>query len=466
METSSIMDHARIILSSTQSVCPVCLARLPANRVAVGEDVYLVKECPQHGRFETIVWRGAPGHLDWQRPKIPSHPQFPQTVVDQGCPFDCGLCPEHKQQPCCVLLEVTGRCDLRCPVCFADAGVPAVPDPDLAAIEGWYDGMLAAGGPFNIHLSGGEPCLRDDLPEIIALGRRKGYPYFQVNTNGLRLARDPEYLARLKAAGLSVVYLQFDGVDDGVYRQIRGRELLAIKEQAIERCRQANVGVVLVPTLVPGVNVDQIGRIVSFALAHHPVVRSIHFQPVSFFGRYPHEPRNEDRLTIPEIIRGIETQTDGLIAAASFQPTGSENALCSFHGSFVVMQDGQLKPITQRQKPQSSCCTPEKASAGVARAQSFVARTWTMPEEVVAEPPTPGPSLGGWDAFLSRARAHLFSISGMAFQDAWNLDLDLLQECCIQTVSPDGRMIPFCTYNLTDRAGKSLFRPQPPSKSG
>jgi hypothetical protein len=450
------MEDPRTVLSTTQSVCPECLARIPAQRVAVGEDVYLVKDCPEHGHFETIVWRGEPGHTTWQHPKIPSHPRFPQTTVDQGCPFDCGLCPEHKQQPCCVLLEVTGRCDLRCPVCFADAGTPATPDPDLAAITKWYEMMIAAGGPFNIHLSGGEPCMRDDLPEIIATGKRLGFSYFQVNTNGLRLARDPQYLARLKDAGLSVVYLQFDGVDDAVYRQVRGRDLLAIKEQAIANCLQASIGVVLVPTLVPGVNADHIGRIVRFALDHHPVVRSIHFQPISFFGRYPREPRNEDRLTIPEIIRGIEAQTDGLISAASFQPTGSENALCSFHASFVVMPDGHLKPITSRKTAQ--CCpAPEQSSAGVARAQSFVSRTWTMPKPAAAPP---GPSLGGWDEVLLRARTHLFSISGMAFQDAWNLDLDLLQECCIQTVSSDGRLIPFCTYNLTDRNGRSLYRPQ------
>jgi hypothetical protein len=355
-------------------------------------------------------------------------------------------------------MEVTDRCDLRCPVCFADAGTTPAPDPDLATIEGWYRGMLAAGGPFNIQLSGGEPCLRDDLPEIISLGVELGFSYFQVNTNGLRLARDPAYLERLVQAGLSVVYLQFDGVDDGVYRRIRGRELMALKEQAIQRCQEANVGVVLVPTLVPGVNDGQAGDIVRFALAHHPVIRSIHFQPVSYFGRYPGEPSNEDRLTIPEIIRSIETQTGGLISAGSFQPTGSEHSLCSFHASFVVMPDGALKPITNRATTQQRCCTPQPASDGVARAQKFTAKNWTMPERPSMEARPSGPSFGEWDTFLTRARTHLFSISGMAFQDAWNLDLDLLQECCIQTVSPDGRMIPFCTYNLTSRSGKPLYR--------
>ena len=129
------------------------------------------------------------------RPKTPSFPKNPFTEIKQGCPYDCGLCPDHRQQSCCVLLEVTQRCDLRCPVCFADAAHNPSPDLSLSEIGVWYERLLAAGGPFNIQLSGGEPCVRDDLPEIIRLGRSHGFTFFQLNTNGLRLARDAAYLA-------------------------------------------------------------------------------------------------------------------------------------------------------------------------------------------------------------------------------------------------------------------------------
>jgi uncharacterized radical SAM superfamily Fe-S cluster-containing enzyme len=445
------------ILSETESVCPECLARIPAMRVLRGQDVYLEKDCSRHGHFSAVIWRGLPAFTSWVRPKIPSHPKNPFTQVRQGCPYDCGLCPEHEQQSCCVLLEVTQRCDLHCPVCFADAAHNPLPDLTLTEIEIWYERLLMAGGPFNIQLSGGEPCVRDDLPEIIRLGRSQGFTFFQLNTNGLRIARDVEYLSRLKEAGLSTVFLQFDGVRDDIYKTIRGRELLDKKMAVIEACGKLEIGVVLVPTLIPDVNTDDIGNIIRLALDHMPVVRGVHFQPISYFGRYPEAPTDAMRITIPEVIRAIESQTDSLIQAETLCPPGAENALCSFHGNYVLMPDGALKPLTRR-KTDSCCCQPVEAAQGAARSREFVAEYWSSPIPLSTIPVIDGPSLGEWDVFLARKRTHTFCISGMAFQDAWTLDLERLRACYIHTASPDGRLVPFCSYNLTDKLGRSLYR--------
>jgi uncharacterized radical SAM superfamily Fe-S cluster-containing enzyme len=440
--------------ATTESVCPECLARIPAERVIRGSDVTLRKTCPQHGTFETIVWRGDPAYTGWVHPKIPAYPEAPFTAVDLGCPFDCGLCPDHRQQTCTALLEVTQRCNLWCPVCFADAGADGE-DPPLDTIAIWYRRLLKAGGPYNIQLSGGEPTVRDDLPDIVALGHALGFDFIQVNTNGLRFAADPDYVAALEEAGLSSVYLQFDGVDDAVYRHLRGANLLAAKIAAVARCAEHHIGVILVPTLVPGVNVEQIGAIVDFALDHMPAVRGVHFQPVSYFGRYPDPPGDEGRITIPEVIRAIAEQTGGRIPQSAFEPPGCENARCSFHGNFVLMPDGDLLPSAHRTTGQC-CCTPTSAAEGAERARSFVAAKWIAADDII--PLSDGPSLGGWDLVLERARTHTLSISGMAFQDAWTLDLERLRDCCIHTVSPDGRLIPFCAYNLTNRHGEALYR--------
>ena len=478
MAASSMGPGPSQILSQTESVCPECLARLPARRVQSGEDVYLEKTCPQHGAFSTIIWRGLPSFSSWARPKTPSFPQNPFTESRQGCPYDCGLCPQHRQQSCCVLLEVTQRCDLHCPVCFADAGHNPAPDLTLSEIAAWYERLLAAGGPFNIQLSGGEPCVRDDLPEIIRLGRSYGFTFFQLNTNGLRLAQEhaphgasgakwgAAYLAELKDAGLSTVFLQFDGTDDTIYKRIRGRELLEKKMAVIQRCAELEIGVVLVPTLIPGINTADIGTILRLALAHMPAVRGVHFQPVSYFGRYDGNPSNDARMTLPEVIRAIETQSDGLISAGSLCPPGGENAQCSFHGNYVLMPDGALKALT-RHKTESCCSQPIQAAQGAARSREFVAGHWSSPALPQAAsginsaadlPVLSAPSLGGWDVFLERKRTHTFCVSGMAFQDSWTLDLERLRDCYIHTASPDGRLVPFCAYNLTDRQGRSLYR--------
>lgn len=449
--------NGRVILR-THSICPVCLKRLQASRVQYGDDVYLEKNCSEHGFFRTILWRGAPDYDSWRREKIPNHPEHPFTRVEKGCPFDCGLCAEHRQQPCCVLLEVTSRCDLGCPVCFASSGENGAADVPISTISLWYERMLEAGGPFNVQLSGGEPCVRDDLAQIIEMGRRAGFTYFQLNTNGLRIASDRDYLACLKEAGLGVVYLQFDGTTDAIYQAIRGREILDLKKQVIHNCRELSLGVVLVPTIVPGINDTDLGNIIRFALDHYPVVRGIHFQPISYFGRFPSEPQDENRLTIPEILRAMEVQSGGLVKTKDFHPKGSENSYCSFHCSYILMPDGKLLAVKNQAEKSCGCNKPEDASKALKRTRSFVARNWTYPSNTASTRCGESTSMGDWDLILERSKTHLFSVSGMAFQDAWNLDLDLLQDCCINVAGEGGKLVPFCAYNITNTHGVALYR--------
>lgn len=451
------LAQSATILAETESVCPQCLRRIRAWRVRRGDTVILRKTCPDHGLFETVVWRGAPAYETWLRPKIPAFPEHPGTEIKDGCPYDCGLCPEHRQQTCTALLEITQRCNLSCPVCFADAAHSPPPDPDLATIERWYRLLLAQSGPCNVQLSGGEPTVRRDLPRIIRLGRQLGFGFIQLNSNGLRLGTEPDYAAQLREAGLSSLFLQFDGTDDAVYQALRGRSLLAQKLAAIEACAAAGIGVILVPTVKPGVNDHIIGDIIHFALRYAPAVRGVHFQPISYFGRYPQPPTDADRLTIPDLIRAIVSQTNGLVQAGAFAPPGCENALCSFHGNFVLMPDGRLHPWSRHQE-QACGCQPGSAAEGAAKARAFVAANWIALDAVSA--PCNGPSLGAWDTLLQRAKTHTFFISGMAFQDAWTLDLERLRDCCIHTVSPGGQLIPFCAYNLTDCHGRTLYRGQ------
>jgi uncharacterized radical SAM superfamily Fe-S cluster-containing enzyme len=185
-------------------------------------------------------------------------------------------------------------------------------------------------------------------------------------------------------------------------------------------------------------------------------VRGVHFQPISYFGRYPQPPDDTDRVTIPEIIRAVAEQTSGAIRAEQFAPPGCENAMCSFHGNFVLMPEGELIAWTKHDGMESCGCQPRSAAEGAEKARRFVAQNWRAPADIIEL--RPGPSLGCWDVLLERARTHALSISGMAFQDAWTLDLERLRDCCIHVVSPDGRLVPFCAYNLTDRQGNALYR--------
>nr|WP_286181814.1 radical SAM (seleno)protein TrsS [Desulfovibrio sp. Huiquan2017] len=435
---------------------------IPASHETVGNETFLVKTCPEHGEFRTVVWRGEPSFASWVRPKVPSGPKTPFTRVELGCPLDCGLCDAHRQHTCTALIEVTWRCDLGCPVCFASSGKAASPDPSLKDLGRLFDRVEVASGHCNIQLSGGEPTVREDLPEIIRLGKAKGFPFIQLNTNGLRLGRESGYAARLAEAGLDSVFLQFDGVRDPIYETLRGRALLKTKLQALDALAGAGVGVILVPTVVPGVNDRDLGEILRLGVERSPAVRGVHFQPVSYFGRYPKAPDDGERITLPEIMRGLETQTGGMLRAADFRPPGCEHALCSFHANYVVTETGGLTRLSSG----GSCgCAPRPASEGADASKAFVKRQWAAPDsrlpmafDAAPDDVAGGASEDALDVFIRRAATHTFAVSAMAFQDCWTLDLERLKGCCIHEVSPDGRLIPFCAYNLTSMGGETLYR--------
>ena len=433
-------------LMHIESLCPVCLRKLDAYMQDEDTTIYMHKECPEHGAFKTVLWRGKTPIREWIRTKERAYIKNPITDVAKGCPFDCGLCSSHRQHTCTALIEVTSRCNLSCRFCFADALDSKSKDPSLEQIRYQFESILKVSGKCNIQLSGGEPTIRDDLAKIVRIGAELGFPFIQVNTNGVRLAKDEAYVKALKEAGLSSIFLQFDGIDDVIYTKLRGRALFDIKCQAIENCRKYGIGVVLVPTIVPDINVDSIGEIIHFGISYSPTVRGVHFQPVSYFGRIPEAPRDEDRITLPEVMECICEQTHQMVSMQSMQPPGCENALCSFNGNYLI-EEGVLKPITKR-----SCCSSEKAEVGATKAKAFVARNWSYQKQEKEE------KLSDWDKILSAIANNTFSISGMAFQDAWNVNLERIKDCCIHVSRADGKLIPFCMYNITNMEGKSLYR--------
>jgi len=443
------------VISETGSLCPVCLKKISARKILEDNKVYMEKYCTEHGSFKTILWKGNISMKEWVRDKDRAHIKNPSTSVKKGCPFDCGLCSEHRQHTCTALIEVTQRCNLKCKFCFADSHAGKEQDPSIEKIKFMYESLLRSSGRCNVQLSGGEPTLRDDLPDIIKLGIELGFKFIQVNTNGIRMAQDEEYVKKLKRSGLSSVFLQFDGVQDVVYEKLRGTKLLDVKIKAIDNCRKYGIGIVLVPTIVPGVNVDNIGEIINFALKNMPAVRGVHFQPVSYFGRIPFIPNEAQRITLPEIMENIEKQTRGKFKIDSMKPPGCENALCSFHGNYIYKDRKELISVTHKS---TSCCQNEKAEEGAKKAREFVSRNWSSRKVTNPNTKVKFNKLSSWDKILYNINNYSFSISAMAFQDIWNVDLERVKDCCIHVVSEEGRLIPFCMYNITDVNGNHIYR--------
>jgi uncharacterized radical SAM superfamily Fe-S cluster-containing enzyme len=425
----------------TRSVCPVCLRNLPAALVR-GEDgcIFLEKRCGEHGDFRVPVWRGRMDFEGWLS-------GAEELAEGQGlrCPGDCGICAEHGSGSCCTLLEVTPRCDLRCRFCFARGGETAQ-EPTLDELKAAVDEIVRQCGGVLLQLSGGEPTLRGDLPELVRHAKEAGCAYVQLNTNGLRLAREPDYAARLAEAGLDIVFLQFDGTHNGIFRTLRGAPLLEEKLAAIEVCSALRLGVTLVPTVVRGVNDGDLGELVKLAVSLAPAVRGIHFQPVSYFGRYPGLPAAEERYTLDELMADLADQAG--IPPESFMPSRCDHPLCGFHASFLIEPDGALRPL--------SSITHSSRSRGCARDnREYVARHWRRaPDE---EPPAGLLSEEmDFDSFLYRLRHQSLTLSAMAFQDAMNLNIERLH-CCTLHVYDKGKIKPFCAKYLSPmpRAGEN-----------
>jgi uncharacterized radical SAM superfamily Fe-S cluster-containing enzyme len=403
------------------------------------------KTCDEHGAFSVIIWRGDdPSPMEWGAGKTP-----PRGAKTPDCPNECGLCSGHLQKTCCALVEVTSRCNLRCPVCFAGSGEPDVRgDPPVESLYRQFRRLARDSGAL-VQLSGGEPTSRDDLPEIIRAAKRAGCEYVQLNSNGLRIASEPDYARALADAGLDFVFMQFDGTRDDIYEKLRGRALLDVKKQAIDVCASLYLGVTLVPTIAPGVNDDDIGNILEFAFSRSPAVRGVHFQPISFFGRYPSPPSDDDRITLPEILRAIEEQTGGKVRASDLAPSSCDHPRCGFHGDFVALPNTLLKLTKRKKSAQSSCCDDAHL-----KNRRFVARRWKRERpdsETVTQSTADAADVGDMGGFLDRVKSHGFTITCMAFQDAYNLDLERLRQCSLHV--PDGRrVVPFFANNKTTAA--------------
>lgn len=453
------------IIGETTSVCPHCLAVIPAVKISEGEDVFLKKTCPDHGEFKTVIWRGDPTYEEWGYGEFSQPLQGKQTKTISGCPKDCGICPEHQADTCTVLMEVTDKCNLSCPTCFAgNRQRSPLNTPDINQLKEMCEAVVVAAGNCPVQLSGGEPTVRDDLPEIVNMAKDAGLGHIQINTNGIRIAEDKVYLKALKDAGTDLIYLQFDGVTDDVYRTLRGADLFDIKKKAIENCSEIKMGVQLVPTVIPKVNDSQLGEILFFAKRYMPVIKGIHFQPVTYSGRYKSNPSNESRITTPEILRLLEIQTHGEIKAYDFQPRRKMDSHCGFSGFYVLNDKGKLQATT-RFHPDNSTLIENKANSKQSQTKesptAHVRRFITEKSRFI-EPLTQQCSCkttnGPFHNIFERIQTHYLSISGMPFMDAWTIDLERLKGCCIHVISTDKRLIPFCSYYLTDSQGKSLHR--------
>jgi hypothetical protein len=448
-----------VFYDTATSVCSTCLFRVEAKLLIEDERVILEKWCPDHGRERVLVaddvayWR-------WARERflVPADvPHRFQTPTRWGCPYDCGLCPDHQQHACLTVLEVNDVCNLTCPVCYAESGVHRTESRSPAEVERMLDAVVAAEKePDVVQISGGEPTIHPDFFAILDLAKQRPIRHLMVNTNGVRIAREPSFAKRLAAykPGFEL-YLQFDSLRDEALRTIRGARLSEVRRRALENLEEAGVPTTLVVTLQHGVNDDEIGAILEHALSWS-CVRGVTFQPIQEAGRTQGYDPRAHRLTLTEVRRRILEQFPPLSAADLLPVPCHPDALCMAYGLRVgarfVPLSGMIDVDTLLKGAENTVAFERVPALRQAFLGLFSAGAG--PDQQRARPGELLCCLPQFEVPGSITYDHVFRVAIMRFHDVRDFDLRSVKRSCVHFVSPDGEIIPFDTYNLFYRGDR------------
>jgi 7,8-dihydro-6-hydroxymethylpterin dimethyltransferase len=452
-------------LGTTHSLCPHCRRLVDAKIIVKDKRVYFRKRCPEHGVFDDFICSDV-AYYDRHEYSQPARlPRSFGTPSDKGCPFDGGLCPEHEQHACIALVEITSNCNLKCPMCFAESG-PRGTNIDFSAFTRMVDRLIHLEGVADVlQISGGEPTLHPDLLAMVRYAYEQPIQAVMINTNGIRLAHDPalaEALATMRDR--LEIYLQFDGLDDNASTRLRGENVLETKLAALEMLRQHDLRCTLVATVDHNTNLHEVGSIVNFGLERRSI-RGVSFQLASYCGRHLDPVDLEKRATMPDVVKGIVAQTDGLVAECDFYPLPCAHPNCHM---MAYLYRGGPRPVSI-----SRIIDVEKhmdliANSVIytpARARQLVQAYLDQAGGCGCGPEGCGPQQAGLDEFVVKALAEklggsdVFRITLTAFLDAHTFDTRRVMKCCLAHLLPSGHMVPFCAYNTLYRDGHLKLPP-------
>ena len=452
-------ERSYIYYDHTQSLCTTCLRRVDAKIVFEAGNVYMLKNCPEHGPEKVIIatdieyYKNSRNHM--KRSEMPL--RF-NTPTHFGCPYDCGLCTDHEQHSCLTVIEVTDRCNLSCPTCYALSSPSFGRHRSLDEIEAMFDLIVKnEGEPDVVQISGGEPTVHPDFFKILDIAKTKPIRHLMLNTNGIRIAKDEEFVKKL--AGYMPdfeVYLQFDSFKKEVLETLRGEDLRETRHKAIDNLNKYNLSTTLVVTLQKGQNTDEIGKIIEYAL-QQPCIRGVTFQPTQIAGRVEGFNPQTDRITLTEVRQEILNQCNIFTANDIVPVPCNPDALAM---AYALKIDGKVLPLTRfidpsqlldnsrntivyEQDPQLHAHMIQLFSTG----NSVDCAHEELKELMCCLPKIQAPNL---------SYNNLFRIIIMRFIDAYDFDVRAIKKSCVHIVSKDQKIIPFETMNLFYRTDEQM----------
>jgi uncharacterized radical SAM superfamily Fe-S cluster-containing enzyme len=486
---AQIKPHQPGLPRMTQSLCPDCNKLIDARVFEEDGKVMMEKTCSEHGYVKDVCYSDAKLYLKMERWNFGdnrgvSNPAVPNAKV---CPEQCGLCSMHTSHTGLANVDLTNRCNLTCPVCFANANASGyLYEPSMDQVRTMLQ-ALRNERPVAcriVQFSGGEPTLHPRFIEILKMASDMGFSHLQAATNGIKFL-DLDFAKAAKAAGLHTLYLQFDGVCDDIYSRTRGENLHEIKLKCIENVRKAGLKIVFVPTIVKGLNDHQIGDIVRIAIENVDCVSGISFQPVAFTGRIAKREREAKRFTMTDVARCVEEQSgladryedwfplscvtpfSKLLSAIKGEETTmlSSHSLCSLGTYFFVSEDKQAVPITRFVDVGAMLQEIDLISRSTARATfKFFSKIKVWQSLQKHFKPEFAPKGLTFTKFLQTLQGmtdkkygrgekdgtytyKTLMVAGMHFMDSYNYDVERVKRCIIHYAAPNGLIYPFCTYN-------------------
>lgn len=450
------MDRDFIYYEYTNSLCNECEKVIPAKIIFKDNKVYIKKMCLEHGEQLELLEHDINYYKNKRTyDKAGTITKF-QTEIKNGCPYDCGLCPNHDQHSCINLIEVTNKCNMNCNTCYAKSGQGI--DLELAKIKEMIDfAAEAEGGKGEIlQISGGEPTLHKEIIEIIKLAREK-FQYVMLNTNGIRIAEDEEFVKSLSQfTGGFEIYLQFDSFDDKTYTAIRGRELKDIKEKAISNLSKYNIPITLVMTVERDLNDKEIGKVISYGISTKNV-RGVNLQPVAYFGRKNGSLDRNNRVTLTDCIGLIEEQTKKMLIKEDFVPLpcNVERVALTY---LYKTKDGFI-PITRANSiknylPYINNTFTFKIEDALTNGKDIVFGCCCNPLKFLKDFKKFVPKdFMEWD--INKRSEYVsnntFRITISSFVDKYNFDIKSMQKECVHIITEDLKRIPFSSYNMIYR---------------
>ncbi|MGL5439493.1 MAG: radical SAM protein [Filifactoraceae bacterium] len=449
------MNRDYIYHSFTRTLCSNCGKLIDGKIIYNDKGVFILKNCCNCGEHIEILEEDYNYHLQKFRYDKQGTICTIQNEQSKGCPYDCGLCENHDQHTCIGLIEITKRCNLNCPMCYAKSG--ELFDLELDIIEKMMDFYMEAenGKAEILQISGGEPTLHKDVVKIIEMAVNKGFKYVMLNTNGIRIANDEDFVKQLSNfRGGFEVYLQFDGFDSKVHSKLRNNDLTEIKKQAIFNLNKFNIPTTLVATIEDGINDNLCGEILVYGMKQK-CVRGVNFQPISYYGD---EKPNLERVTLSGILKKIEKQTNKLINISDFIPLPCNvervaitylfkdkkgfipitrnNDLTKFKdligSTFAFTVEDTLKEFNENSKifNVQGCCD------FISDIKKFLPANFILKSK---------------EEKMKFVDENTFRISVSSFVDKYNFDMKSIQKECVHIITPDLKRIPFSAYNMIHR---------------